>query len=82
MADKNDYNGVSADGAVRHESFCMPSMEKENVDQANRMTGRYDMSDLANTKPYPTEMSDKEGVRRNMQPGPTAANPMRNDRSE
>lgn len=78
----SDKNGTSSDGAVSNESYCMPSMQKSNVEEANRMTGRHDMSDLANTKSFPVEMSTKEGVRRNMQESPKLPNPGHNDRSE
>ena len=82
MADKNDYNGTTADGAVESMEYCMPSFQKRNVDSMTKASGYHNMSDLANTPKPPTEMSNKPGVRRNEQLGPTAADPMRNDRSE
>jgi hypothetical protein len=82
MSNKNDYNGTDDSGAVKNESYCMPSMQKENVSSMNDALGYHDMGDLANTKPYPVQMSDGEGVRRNSQLEPRMPASNKNDRSE
>ena len=79
---KNDYNGTDDSGAVRNESYCMPSMEKDNTESMNKAMGYHDMSDLANTKPFPVQMNNEPGVRRNEQLSPQLPNPGHNDRSE
>jgi hypothetical protein len=80
--DGNDSNGTSSAGAVEGEQYCMPSFQKRNVDSMTQAMGYHNMSDLANTPKPPTEMSNKPGVRRNMQENPALPNPGHNDRSE
>lgn len=75
-----DDNGTTSYGAVENESYCMPSMEKRNTEEMNNAMGYHDMGDLANTKPYPVQMNDSPGVRRNMQEGPSMPNASMNDR--
>lgn len=83
MSDKNNYNGTDDSGQVCNESYCMKkSMEAKNVDSMTQALGYHDMSDLANTKPYPVQMSDGKDVRRNQQLGPQMPSPSHNDRSE
>lgn len=60
-----------SDGSVSNESYCMPSMQKKNVDQMNQAMGYDNMSDLANTKAFPVSMV---GAKSNEQEGPTAGN--------
>jgi hypothetical protein len=42
------------DASVEGEAYCMPSMEKRNVDGMNMKMGYHDMSDRANTAKMPT----------------------------
>lgn len=50
--------------SVENEQYCVPSMNKRNVDSMNNQMGYHDMSDRANTKPWPTSM---QGAKRNVQ---------------
>lgn len=50
---------------VENEQYCMPSMNKRNVDEMTNMMGYHDMSDRANTKPFPNNM---QGNKVNAQP--------------
>ncbi len=68
MAKYEDVEGVR--GAVEREAYCMPSMQKRNTDMMNREAGYMDMSDLANTKPFPVDMGRE---RKNSQLGPEGA---------
>lgn len=80
--DSNDYNGTSDAGSVEATQYTMPSWQKRNVDSMSKAMGYHDTADLANTSKPPTEMSNKPGVRRNMQESPALPNPGHNDRSE
>ena len=63
MADYED----GASGQVENESYCMKqSMQAKNVADMNAKMGYNDMSDLANTKPFPVAMN---GAKRNEQLG-------------
>lgn len=42
--------------AVENQAYCMPSMEKRNVDEMNSKMGYNNMSDRANTKKFPVGM--------------------------
>jgi hypothetical protein len=53
--------------AVENEAYCMPSMQKRNVDQMNMAMGYYNMEDRANTPKYPTGMKT---AKTNPQMGP------------
>ena len=70
----DDVAGVK--GAVENEQYCMPSMQKRNVDSMNQMMGYHNMSDLANTPKYPTKMTAATSHR---QLGPELPNPSHND---
>ena len=59
-----------SDWSVEHEAYCVNSMQKRNTDQMNSASGYFDMSDLANTKPFPVQMSKE---RKNSQLGPQGA---------
>lgn len=50
--------------SVQNEQYCVPSMNKRNVDEMSTKMGYHDMSDRANTKPWPTSM---QGATRNTQ---------------
>lgn len=50
--------------AVENEQYCVPSMQKRNVDSMSQQMGYHDMGDRANTKPWPVSMS---GAKRNAQ---------------
>ena len=68
MSKYNDVEGVR--GAVEKEAYCMPSMQKQNTDQMNNASGYHDLSDLANSKPFPVQMGRE---RKNSQLGPQGA---------
>lgn len=53
-----------SDNAVENEAYCMPSMQKRNVDQMNKASGYNNMADRANTPKAPTEM---KAAKRNVQ---------------
>lgn len=55
------------EGSVIHEAYCMPSEHKQNVDSINAKMGYHDLSDLANTKSYPSQMGRE---RKNIQLDP------------
>lgn len=57
--------------SVENEAYCMPSMQKRNTDTMNLKSGYHDMSDLANTKPWPVEMGREK---KNSQLGPQKGN--------
>ncbi len=62
--------GYGSEGTVRNEAYCMPSMQKQNTDQMNQASGYFDLSDLANTKPWPVQMGAEK---KNSQLGPQGA---------
>jgi hypothetical protein len=67
MKEMND----GADGQVMGESYCLKkSVEAKNVDSMSEAMGYHNMSDLANTKPYPVNMPKPH---MNKQLGPKAA---------
>lgn len=66
---KNDSYG--SDGSVRNEAYCMPSMQKENVDSMNQAMGYNNSADLANCKSFPVSMV---GAKANEQEDPKGAN--------
>ena len=49
---------------VENEQYCVPSLNKRNTDEMNNLMGYHDMSDRANTKPWPSRL---EGATRNVQ---------------
>lgn len=63
----SDY-GDGAKGAVESEQYCMPSMNKRNVDSMNTAMGYHNMADRANTPKPPTSMV---GAKRNEQLSPS-----------
>ena len=67
----SDYD----DKAVENTPYCMPSMQKRNVEQMNNAMGYHDMSDLANTKPFPVNMT---AAKRNSQLDPKIPAPNKN----
>ncbi len=67
------------DGAVENEQYCMPGWQKRNVEDMNQKMGYNNMSDMANTARPPTPVRAEKS---NLQVGPKAADPMKNDRSE
>lgn len=67
MAEKYGYG---AHDSVEREAYCMPSMQKRNTEQMNNAQGYHDLSDLANTKPFPVDMGRE---RKNSQLGPEGA---------
>lgn len=48
----SDYDSKAPEGV----SYCMPSMQKRNVDEMNSKMGYNNMSDRANTPKFPTGM--------------------------
>jgi hypothetical protein len=57
-------------GAVEKEQYCMPSMQKSNVEMMNNDMGYHNMSDLANAKGFPVSMV---GAKANTQEDPKGA---------
>lgn len=43
-----------SDNSVENESYCMPSMQKRNVEVMNKGMGYDNMSDRANTAKFPS----------------------------
>lgn len=64
MAEKYGYG---AEGSVRNEAYCMPSMQKDNTQSMNVKSGYFDSADLANTKPWPVQMG-RERVNKQLGP--------------
>lgn len=65
-----EYNNEKVN-AVENMQYCVPSMQKRNVDSMTQMSGYHDMSDRANTGKWPTMM---EGAKINKQPMGSAGN--------
>jgi len=70
-----DYDDGES-GAVRGEQYCMPSWQKDNVDEMTDMMGYHKMSDMANTKKAPVQMT---AAKRNVQLSPELPAPDMND---
>ncbi len=62
---------MSDNSPVENKQYCMPSMQKRNVDSMNKDMGYHNMADQANTPKAPTSM---EGAKKNVQLAPQAAN--------
>ncbi len=63
----SDYN----DKSVENEAYCMPSMQKRNVDSMNQQMGYNNMSDRANAQKPPVQM---KAAKSNPQLSPRSGN--------
>lgn len=54
-----------SDKAVENEQYCMPSMQKRNVDSMNAGSKYPAWNEKSNTKAYPAQM---QGAKANKQP--------------
>lgn len=57
MADYRDYTGTQ---------YCMPSVEKRNVDEANKALGYNDLSDKANRNKSPQGLQGEKSRKQQM----------------